>query len=247
MLRHCSLHALPSGKKGMTLVEVVIALSILALSLGGILAALIQSRRLTEGSVAQNSALTIVQGYVEQMKNMELMQIVNSATDPASGGIPSLGSSFNIPTRFKEPPTTGSDNGLDTLNTSTGAPPSLSLLKPGVTPSVNPAPGGGTIVDNLKDFSDNSGLQGTATAWSTIWPHAQNFPTPSSLVQTSTAYPGDLHLNMWVWVQDLSGTTPNATAVYGITLIYTWQFTDGNKIRYLTGTVRSIRSAVPTD
>jgi hypothetical protein len=221
----------------MTLVEVAIALSILALSLGGILAALIQSRRLTEGSVSQNSALTIVQGYVEQMKNMELMQIVNSTTDPASGGIASLGSSFSIPTRYKEPPATGSDDGLDPLNTSTGAPPSLSSITPGVTPS--------GVVDNLKDFSDNSGLQGAATAWSTIWPGAKNYPTPSSLVQTSTAYPGDLHLNMWVWVQDLSGG--NAANVYGITVIYTWQFTDGAKVRYLTGTVRSIRSAVPTD
>lgn len=223
---------------GMTLVEVALAMSILALSLGGILAALIQSRRLTEGSVFQNSALTIVQGYVEQMKNMELKDIVNATKDPASGGIPNLSASFTIPTRYKEPPATGSDDGMDPLQTSTGTPPTLSSLTPGVTPS--------GIVDNLKDFSDNSGLQGTATAWSTTWPGAQNYPTPSSLVQTSTACPGDLHLNMWVWVKDLSGTTSNAAQVYSITLIYTWQFRDGQRIRYVMGTVRTMRSAVPS-
>ena len=38
------------GARGMTLIEIVLALSILALSLGGILAALLQSRRLTEAA-----------------------------------------------------------------------------------------------------------------------------------------------------------------------------------------------------
>ncbi len=238
MFAHSSLRASGNRIKGMTLLEVAIALSILALSLGGILAALVQSRRLTEGSVSQNTALTIVQGYVEQMKNMELKDIVNAATDPASGGTPNLGTSFSILTRYKEPPSSGADDGLDPLQTSTGTPPALSTLTPGVTPS--------GVVDNLKDFPDNSGLQGAATAWSTTWSGAQNYPTPSSLVQTSTAYPGDLHLNMWVWVQDLSGTTSNAAEVYGITVIYTWQYKDGAKIRYLMGAVRSVRSAVPS-
>jgi type II secretory pathway pseudopilin PulG len=235
---HLSRRASARKIAALTLVEVVIALLILALALGGVLAALVQSRRLTEGSVSQNSALTVVQRYVEQMKNMELKKIVNSATDPASGGTPNLGSSFTINTRYKEPPSSGADDGLDPLQTSTGTPPDLSTLTPGVTPS--------GVVDNLKDFPDNSGTQGAATAWSTIWPGARNYPTPSSLVQTSTAYPGDLHLNMWVWVKDLSGTTSNAAEVYGITVIYTWQYKDGAKVRYLMGTVRSIRSAVPS-
>jgi len=222
----------------MTLIEVAIALSILALTLGGVLAALVQSRRLTEGSVAQNSALTIVQGYVEQMKNMELMQIVNATSDPASGGVANLSGSFSIPTRYKEPPTSGSDNGQDPLQTTTGTPPALSTLTPGVTPT--------GVVDNLKDFPDNSGTQGATLAWSTLWPHAQNYPTPSSLVLTSTAYPGDLHLNMWVWVQDLSGTSANAATVYGITVIYTYQVLDGARTRYVMGEIRTVRSAVPT-
>jgi len=51
---------------------------------------------------------------------------------------------------------------------------------------------------------------------------------------------------MWVWVKDLSGSTTYAAKVYSITAIYTWQFRDGNKTRYIMGTVRSIRSAVPT-
>jgi hypothetical protein len=199
---------------------------------------LLQSRRLTEGSVIQNSAMTVVQGYVEQIKNMELKDVVNANKDPAAGGVPNLGVSFPIPTRFKEPPTSGTDDGQDPLWTSTGSPPDLSTLTPGVTPD--------GVVDNLKDFPDVAGATGTALAWATLWPGARNVPTPDPNVKTSTAYPTDLHLNIWVWVQDLTGTTPNAALVYGITIIYTWQYQDGNNTRYIMGTVRTIRSAVPT-
>lgn len=231
---------------GMTLVEVTLAMAILAMLLGGILAALIQSRRLTEGSVSQNSALTIVQGYMEQMKNMDLKDVVNSPTDPASGGVPDLSGNFYIPTRLKDPPTSGSDNGLDALQTSTGTPPPLSAFTPGITPATNPS-GSGVIKDNLKDFSDNSGSTGAASTWAAIWPGRQNDPVSTQVTGTTfTPCPGDLHLNIWVWIQDLSGTTAYASKVYAITVIYTWQFQDGKKTRYIMGTVRSIRSAVPT-
>ena len=237
----------------MTLVEVTLALTILALSLCGILAALIQSRRLTEGSVSQNSALTIVQGYMEQIKNMELKDVVNAPADPAAGGVASLANSFWIPTRFKEPPTgvapgSSGDDGMDGLYTSTGTPPDPSLLPaPGTTPSTNPAVGGGSIRDNLKDFSDNSGQRGTATTWFACWPGRILDPDSNYVkAQTYTTYPGDLHLNMWVWINDLSNTSAYATQVYGITIIYTYQYRDGQKVRYIMGTVRSIRSTVPT-
>jgi len=222
----------------MTLLEIIIALSILCLVLGGVLAALMQSRRLTEGSVIQNSAMTVVQGYMEQIKNMELKDVVNAPKDPAAGGVASLSASFAIPTRFKEPPATGSDDGVDSLWTTPGNPPDPSTLTPGVTPN--------GIVDNLKDFPDVSGSSGSPLTWSTLWPGALSFPTPSALVQTSTAYATDLHLNIWAWVQDLTATTPNATQVYGFTMIYTWQYQDGNKTKYVMGTIHSIRSAVPT-
>jgi len=51
-----------SRRAAMTLVEVVVAVGVLALMLGGILSSLVQMRRQAAASVAQNSALTIVQG-----------------------------------------------------------------------------------------------------------------------------------------------------------------------------------------
>lgn len=221
----------------MTLLEVIVALTVLSLSMGGIFAALMQSRRLTEGSVVQASALTIVQGYVEQMKNMELLQLVGGTTD-ANGNLVLTTTSYSIPTRLD-------DTTLDTLQTSTGSPPSLSSLTPGVTPS--------GIVDNLKNFdiakdtsattetsTDTSSTAATApVAWSSVWPNAQNYPT-------GTIGKTDLKLNLWVWISDLSASTSLSAKVYGITVIYTWQYKDGSRTRYNIGTVRSIRSSVPT-
>ncbi len=59
----------------MTLVEVAIAMTLLALFIAGLFASLLQSRRLTEASIYQNAANTIIQGYVEQMKNMEFEEL----------------------------------------------------------------------------------------------------------------------------------------------------------------------------
>jgi prepilin-type N-terminal cleavage/methylation domain-containing protein len=65
--------------RGMSLLEVMSGMAILSMVSLGILAALLQSRRLTEGSIYQNTAVTAAQGYIEQMKNMEFDEL---AQDP---------------------------------------------------------------------------------------------------------------------------------------------------------------------
>jgi type II secretory pathway pseudopilin PulG len=220
----------------MTLVEVMIAASVLALATGGVFASLMQSRRLTEGSVVQNSALTIVQGYVEQMKNMELRDLLGGALDAKGNPILASGS-YTIPTKLD-------DVTADPLVRSTGAIPALSSLTPGTTPS--------RLIDNLKNFdilkdstdttfdtSDTSYAYTTQVAWSTIWPGAANFPS-------TTVGRNDLKMNVWVWITDLSASGTAAQKVYGITVIYTWQYRDGGQPKYILGTVRAIRSTVPT-
>ena len=205
---------------------------------------------LTEGSVYQNTALTIVQGYLEQMKNMSINSLINP--DPSTGS-PRLTTSFSIPALF-------SDTTSDSIQTSTGAVALLSSITPGVTPSGT----GIGIVDNLRGFDmakDPSATAETSTdttagattaqiSWTTAWPSAiaANYATATSngVVSTTTGK-NDLHLNLWVWVKDLSGsTTANAKQVYGITIIYTWQYLDGGRIRYAIGSVSNIRSIVPS-
>lgn len=225
----------------MTLVEVLIASGVLTLTLGGLLATFMQSRRMTEGSVYQNAALTIVQGYVEQMKNMDIGQLVGGYD--ASGNPQINTSSFSIPLYY-------SDATLDAMQTSTGTPPTITAINSGVTPS------GGAVVDNLKTFdmakdltatdmtnTDNLNYATTAqVTWQSVWPGAQNYP--ATTVRTGK---NDLHLNLWIWIKDESVTAHRTSKVYSITVIYTWAYTDGGRIRYVSDVIRTLRSAVVTN
>ena len=226
----------------MTLVEVMFSMAILAMGLMGILAIQMQSRRLTEGSVYQNTALTIVQGYLEQIKNMDL----NTVTNVDANGNPQLSVSWTLPTKY-------SDTTTDGIKTSTGTPPALNTITPGVTPA--------GVQDNLKGYdmakdvtdtsmtqTDTSYYDVTALVpWSTIWPGATDYSTASEFgVASANTGKNDLHMNLWIWISDLTGTTTYARQTYGITIIYTWQFIDGGRIRYATGSVRTIRSNIPS-
>jgi len=64
-----------SEKSGVTLVEIMVAMVILGFSGLGLLSGLMQSRRFTELAIHENTALTIGQGYIEQMKNMEFASL----------------------------------------------------------------------------------------------------------------------------------------------------------------------------
>jgi prepilin-type N-terminal cleavage/methylation domain-containing protein len=222
----------------MTLVEVIIAMAVLALACGGVFATLMQSRRLTEGSVVQNSALTIVQGYVEQIKNMELKDMLGGTLDAKGNPVLSAGN-FSIPTKLD-------DLTPDPLVRCTAAIPAMSSLTPGTTPA--------GFTDNLKkydilkdstdiamsDTSDTGFANTQQINWSTAWPGAQNYPS------VATVGRNDLKMNLWVWITDLSAAGTAAQKVYGITVIYTWQYLDGGRAKYILGTVRAIRSSVPT-
>ncbi len=63
------------GKEALTLVEIMVAMVILGFSSLGLLTGLMQARRYTELAIHENTALTIAQGYIEQMKNMEFASL----------------------------------------------------------------------------------------------------------------------------------------------------------------------------
>jgi type II secretory pathway pseudopilin PulG len=214
----------------MTLVEVAVAVGVLAMLLGGILTSLVQMRRQAAASVAQNTALTIVQGYIEQIKNIPLQQFVNS--DPADKqNNPRLTVSFALPTLKDQNATV-----VPLLTTpSTVALYTLTGAKPGVTPN--------GVVDNLQSFDlDSREVAGTAT-WATIWPGAN-----SSLTPYPTTIPGktDLRVNFWVQISDLTPTSAAQSKVYSVVIVYTWQYLDGAVTKYRTDSVRTLRSAVQT-
>lgn len=169
---------------------------VMVIILGGVLATLLHSRRLTEGSIFQNSTVTIMQGYIEQIKNMEFAQVnVSPATTPST------------PVTLA---TVQDQTTADPLTVSVGTPPST-MPAVGVTPT--------GAVNNNKVFDIN------------------NTPTIAN---------DNLNLNIWVWVQDLTGTAANVTNAKAITMIYTWQVRDGNRTRSYRGSVRTVRSLVPS-
>lgn len=217
------------GTAGITLVEISVSMTLFALIIIGVIGVLIQSRRLTEGSIYQNSATTIVQGYVEQMKNMELSDLpyytsagtlVAGTGSSADANLPyytytgstlvagpqaGCTASNDVPTRLDEVV-------HDPLFISSGTPPNVATITPG-----NNAPSG--VIDNVKYIDINQ--------------------TPDNAAD-------DLQIRLWVWVQDLSSGSPSTTAVRSIIIIYQWRVKDGARFRYWIGTVRTIRSDVPT-
>lgn len=187
-----------------TLVEVLIASVVMTILMGGILTTIIQTRRLTEGGIVQNSANTILQGYIEQMKNMAFdTDLVCSPVSAPNPFVP--GTSLSVPCARDE--TTA---GQDPIYLSAGTPPS-SLPAIGTTPT--------GAVDN---------------------PHLIAIKTPA-------VNPNDsLDLNVWLWINDLTGAATNVTQSKSITIIYTYKFLDGGRVRTIRGSIRTIRSVVPS-
>lgn len=69
------------SKKGFSLIEVMIAAMIMSILGFGTLSGLLQARRMTEGSIYLNTATTIAQGYIEQLKNMDFDLLDNATID----------------------------------------------------------------------------------------------------------------------------------------------------------------------
>ncbi len=61
----------PIYNRALTLIEVMLALSVLTMVSLTILSSVLLSRRLAESNVYENTALTVTQGYLEQIKSME--------------------------------------------------------------------------------------------------------------------------------------------------------------------------------
>jgi len=191
--------------RGMTLVELCIAATLLAVGMVAVLGALLFSRDLSEGSIYQNAAVTVVQGYIEQMKNMEFSDLpYTNATGAVTAGTGLTAT--QIPTMLD-----AATSDPLVISTSTTIPDLTTMT------TTNSAVVG--VTDNIKTIDINS---------------------------TPTNSADDLRLNLRVWVQDISNAGVSATQVRAITIQYAWQNGAGANRRIFWGSVRTIRSAVPT-
>jgi hypothetical protein len=210
--------------RALTLVEVMVASGVLAIVMGGSFAALLQCRRITEGSINQNAAMTVVQGYLEQIKEAEFATVpYYSGTTLITGGNNDPIAGLATADRGKAIKTLLNNTNVDTIANadgesisdylliSSGSPVNPRTITPGAT-----APTG--VVDNRKTID----LKGTSSTTD------------------------GLQLRLWVWVQDASNSGIDATQVRSITIVYQWADRDGGRIRWHIGSLRSLRSAVPT-
>ena len=77
----------PSGnRRGVTLVEVMIAMFIFTLAAGGIVAVSLQSMRMAHQNVLLNTSYTVVQGYLEQIRSLSKTEFLEAFDDP--GNVP---------------------------------------------------------------------------------------------------------------------------------------------------------------
>lgn len=113
------------------MVEIMVAGAVMAILSLGMLQTMMQSRRLTEGSILQNSALNIIQGYVEQLKNMDYTDLTVS---PASGSAEIDLTPDNEDDN--DPTDTTIDPLILPLQLSTGSPPTT-IPAIGTTPPTN--------------------------------------------------------------------------------------------------------------
>ena len=69
--------------KGLTLVEVMVALVLMATVMVGFIASFIQSRRVTESNVLHAAATSMIYGIIEQMKQLDYSTLLpNYEVDP---------------------------------------------------------------------------------------------------------------------------------------------------------------------
>ena len=112
----------------MTLVEVVTAMCLIAVVSVSLIAASVLTRRLTEVAVYQSSVAAILQGYLEQIKNMPFDMLPISAPSGTSTSGSSYASLYAVATQKD-------DVTSDSLILSPLAPLSLASLSPPTVPS----------------------------------------------------------------------------------------------------------------
>ena len=210
----------PGSTRALTLTEVMVATLVLGLVVVGSLQVLIQTRKITEGSIYQNAAITVVQGYMEQIKEAKFTNmpyykdgnLVAGNTDDPIPGLDNAQRSKAIKTYLNN--TDADDEGestVDYLLISEGNP----LLPANITPG-GATPNG--IEDNFKLIDVNQTLETN----------------------------DDLRLRLWIWVQDISAPAADATQVRSIKVVYQWKMNANPSSRWFVGSMSTMRSSVPT-
>jgi hypothetical protein len=125
---------------GMTLAEIIVAMGIMSFMVAGSYAAFLTVRRLTEATVYNSAATATVQGYLEQIKNMDFSLVpLSPVAGTSMTGTYATTVANQIQTELDDIPT------YDILVLSPLPRLNPSTLTPGTVPA--------TVYDNVKTFT----------------------------------------------------------------------------------------------
>lgn len=138
--------------RGMTLTEVVTAICLIAVLSTSLISASMLIRRLTEVAVYQSSVMAIMQGYLEQIKNMPYDLLPLSPPAGTSMTVSTYPTMYSLPTQKDDV---------------TADPLILSPLSPLTPASITPPTVPTTVYDNNKTFDVNRASDLTIHIW--VW------------------------------------------------------------------------------
>lgn len=141
-----------NSTRGMTLVEVATAVGLIAMISTSLIAASILTRRLTEIAVYQSSVAAIMQGYLEQIKNMPYDMLPISPPAGTSMTASTYVGQYSLATQKD-------DVTADPLILSPLAPLTPASLSPPAVPT--------SVYDNTKTFDVNRAADLTLHIW--VW------------------------------------------------------------------------------
>jgi len=189
--------------RAVTLVEVMVALTLMATVMLGFISAFIQSRRVTESSVLHAAATSMIYGLIEQIKELDYATLVPSdEVDPYAP----TGTGAPVPPYVRVRINQSTVKWIQVVHTlaSTVAAPTTPQ-GPTTTPSPNATAASVGAVDN--------------------WIGA----IPLSTVTGSVSQ--QINLNLWLWIDEIPDTSHDVANVKKFTLVYTYSFQDGSATR----------------
>lgn len=185
------------GNKGLTILEVMVAMFLMATFMLGFLDTFLQSRRTTEETVMQSAATAMVYGLIEQMKGLNY-----------SSGLPITA--------------TDSEQALyDAF------PGSTSKTVPYIRMRLNQDQVTWLQCVYNTDSSTYAAPTTTPTSIASLDSTMRNTIGPLKLSNVSGATSQPLQLYVWVWVDTIANSSSDVSDAKAVTLVYAYQVSTG--------------------
>lgn len=190
---------------GLTLVEVMVSLTLMATVMLSFIGSFIQSRRVTESSVLHAAATSMVYGVVEQIKQLDYATLLpNYETDPFAP----TGAGAPAPPYVRIRINQSTVKWLQVVHTPAPADGSTPIpAAPTTLPSPTATAASVGAVDNFIGAIPLSTVTGTSSQ--------------------------QINLNIWLWIDEIPDSGNDVSEVKKITVIYTYSYMDGSRERFV--------------